>query len=93
MTDILRPTKCPLGEWIFDEDTPEDKRTIQPETGRCFFPAIALRHGLHEIVQTPNGFICPLVNSTGGDYIDCDLFSKWWWYQFGGKVKPKKGDY
>ena len=86
-----KPKRWPLATWEFDEES-EDKRTVQPETNKCFFPAVVIKHGCPDNMFTSGMFKCPETHTDGGDYTHCDLFSIWWWYHFGsGKrsTKPK----
>jgi len=84
----MKPKRCPLAEWELEES--EDKRTIQPDKGKCFFPAVVIRNGCPDHIYTPGIFKCPETHIDGGEYTNCDLFSRWWWYQKLHPIKSKK---
>lgn len=84
----MKPKRCPLAQWELDE-TSEDKRTIQPDKSKCFFPVVVVRHGCPDNIFTPGMCKCPETHIDGGEYTNCDLFSQWWWYHFGSGKKTK----
>lgn len=83
-----KPKRCPIAIWEFEKDA-KDKRTIQPENSKCFFPAIVVKQGCPDNLHTPGMFKCPETHTDGGNYIDCDLFSSWWWHKFGANTRIK----
>lgn len=94
--NMNKPKRCPIAEWDVDNiEKTGDKRTIQPEKSKCFFPAVVVRQGNPEDIYTPGMFRCPETHTGGGDYTNCDLFSIWWWYHYGSgkriaKTKPQE---
>ena len=77
----MKPERCPIATWDLEET--DDKRTIQPEKNKCYFPAVVVRNGCPDNIYTSGMFKCPETHTDGGDYLKCDLFSIWWWYHFG----------
>ena len=89
---MKEPTKCPIATWEYKE-TDDEKRIVMPEKNICIFPWWFLhKAGAGHNVYTPCMFRCPACYSDGGTYQDCDLFSKWWWYQFGNKKRVSNGN-
>lgn len=90
-----KPNKCPIATWEAKETEDEkENRILIPEKDMCLFPWWFLhKAGAGANVITPACFRCPSCYSDGGDYTNCDFFSKWWWHKFGnGKKIGKKSN-
>ena len=87
-----KPNKCPIlcFDGLEEREDGKYKKYIDVENSKCFHPAVFVRIGCPDNFMTPCMFRCPVCYTDGGDYTNCDLFSKWWWHKFGNGQKIGK---